>query len=319
MGRIYTLCTQVLVYLGPEIAPLLPAGQYPRRARLQDLGAGKWSGATDVPGVKELLQRRYFGRLWVVQELILSPHVVIRIRDVDFHSDGATSGNLWSAELGELAHWVQYTSRGAPLEFDLHQAMRLIFSTIYADPRDRIFGVMGIMSEDSPHLAPDYSLSVQQAFIGVFAYLVAVRGMGRLLKLSREIFGPASVPSWVPDWTSWERWQSIFHHQPDPDIYKEDIFQKVYEEAKESAPTLDGLIIFAFFRIPVRYRWANPLRRETSFSVNSTTGSLRAGMVRLVALEHVPRLLRQLKSVDLMLFEIPCGEHHVYLCFQASN
>jgi hypothetical protein len=170
---------------------------------------------------------------------------------------------------------------------------------------------MGIMSGDSPHLAPDYSLSVQQAFIGVFAYLVAVRGMGRLLTLSRGISGPASVPSWIPE--SWERWQSVFHHRPDLDIYREDIFRKVYLEARKYAPTLHGDNTFAFFRIPLRYRWASPLRRETSFSVNSTTGSLRAGMVRLVALDHVPRLLRQLEGVDLMLFEVPCGEHHVYL------
>ncbi|KAK3309968.1 heterokaryon incompatibility protein-domain-containing protein [Chaetomium strumarium] len=323
MGRIYTICMQVLVYLGPEVAPLLPTGQYPRRARLQDLRlmrAGRWSGVTDVPvpgGVKELLQRRYFSRLWVVQELILSPRVVIRTGDVDFHSDGATSGKLWSGELGDPAHWVQYTFKAAPLELDLHQVMRLTFSAGCADPRDRVFGVLGIISGDSPHLAPDYSLSVQHVFIDLYSHLIAARGMGRLLVLHPGVSGdsgPASTPSWVPGWASWERWQAVFDRPPELGASDRDVIFKTSSAIQQYDPTIDrGAATITFLRLPVRYRWANLSRRGAPFGVDSATGTLRASMVRLAVLDHVPRLVSQLKDASLMLFELPCGKHHVYL------
>jgi hypothetical protein len=45
MGRTYSDCSQVIVYLGPDIAPRLPSGRHPRRRKLQDLGifsASEW-------------------------------------------------------------------------------------------------------------------------------------------------------------------------------------------------------------------------------------------------------------------------------------
>ncbi|KAK4119560.1 hypothetical protein N657DRAFT_637215 [Parathielavia appendiculata] len=102
-GRIYASCTQVVVYLGLDVAPVLPEGRYLRRAKLRKFGSKDIEQASGVRGVKELLQGRYFSRLWVVQELILSPQVVIRIGEVDIQADGTTTGNQWGSEPGSLA------------------------------------------------------------------------------------------------------------------------------------------------------------------------------------------------------------------------
>ena len=39
-------------------------------------------------GVRQLLKKRYFGRLWIVQELILAVRVVVRIGYVNYHHSG---------------------------------------------------------------------------------------------------------------------------------------------------------------------------------------------------------------------------------------
>ncbi|KAK4234976.1 hypothetical protein C8A03DRAFT_37191 [Achaetomium macrosporum] len=134
----------VVVYLGPDAAPLLPPGRYPRRARLRDLGTGEFKDVGGTKGIHGLLQRRYFSRLWVVQELILSPRVVIRVGDIDFQSDGATSGNMRKPSGSPVGDselsWVWYASRGGPLDKFLPDVIKLTLSLACADPRDRVFG-----------------------------------------------------------------------------------------------------------------------------------------------------------------------------------
>ncbi|KAK4033346.1 heterokaryon incompatibility protein-domain-containing protein [Parachaetomium inaequale] len=305
MGRIYTLCTQVIVYLGPDLAPLLPDGE------LRELRKWDWDGVKGARGVKKLLQKRYFSRLWVVQELILSPRVVIRIGDVDFQSDGATSGSLWSAEAEGLAPWARHASRGAPLDLDFLQVMQLTLSSDCADPRDRIFGVMGIISDESRRLEPDYSLSLLHVFVGLFAHLLIVKGMRRLLALASGVSGPASVPSWVPDWTSWDRWQAVFaprEVQSASDLYRKT--QDLRALMTDRGPRGHNLVSV---HLSLRYRRAGSLFRSSAFGIDPTTAALRAKMIRLLGLGSMPKFVGQLGQDSLMLFETPCGNHGIYL------
>jgi hypothetical protein len=311
MGRIYTMCTQVVVYLGPDVAPLLPDGKYPRRARLQEFGSMDVEKVSGVRGVKELLQRRYFSRLWVVQELILSPRVVIRIGDVDFQSDGATSGHLWWSESDGLAAWVQHTSKGAPLDLDLLQVMRLTFSTACADPRDRLFGIMGIISDESWLLQPDYSRPVQEVFIGLFAYLVIVKGMRNLLTYASGVYGPPTAPSWVPDWTLWHNWFLVFVSINPLGGRRGGSFsdQVMSVLTTDIPPSYESA-----FTLPLQiYRRPTSHGLEAIFHIHTTTGALRARMVRLLTVTSVPKKVGVLDGAVERMFEARYGKHSIYL------
>ena len=293
MGQIYTACTQVVVYLGPDVAPVLPAGRHPRRMRLAEFGksGGTGLGPSGVQGVEELLKRRYFSRLWVVQELILSPRVVIRIGDIDFQSDGTTSGRLWELEAKALAPWVQHTSRGAPLGLDLVRMMQLTFSTSCADPRDRLFGLMGVVSNKSSNFEPDYSLPVQAVFIGLFAHLLLAKGLRNLLALGSGVSRNGSVPSWVPDWTSWDQWRAVFEYRPGSGagVDERDPFtstisalraQRLWHFNHELASVL----------LPLRYRPAGcPCHGATLAGVDPMSGSILAENLAPVLLPLHPR------------------------------
>lgn len=103
MGMIYAECTRVVCYLGPDMAPDLPVDRFPRRYRLHELGSSHVHlgvgedasrGYPSPLTLETLLQRRYFSRLWVVQELLLSKRTLIRVGGTDFWTDIGTA-LLW--------------------------------------------------------------------------------------------------------------------------------------------------------------------------------------------------------------------------------
>ena len=330
MARIYTLCTQVVVYLGPDVTPVLPSGRYPRRMRLSEFE--KAPGKERIK-VRELLQRRYFSRLWVVQELILSPRVVICVDDIDFYSDGATSGDLWTSEAADLAPWVRHMSKGTPLDLDLLQVMRLTSPTICADPRDRLFGVMGTVSDASWHLDAEYSIPVQHVFLGLFARLLMEKGMVHLLSCGSGPAGPPSVPSWVPSVASWDEWRRVFE-QPTRNTRR--VLRSSFVVIVKKKPWKDTI---ATIGLPLKYgplgapchgtipadekpgkrfqalHLVGSARHDTALlGVDRMTGALRARMARLLALNSAPEPVAALEGDrSLTLFQVRYGYDTLYM------
>ncbi|KAK7448562.1 hypothetical protein Landi51_06238 [Colletotrichum acutatum] len=222
MARIYSECVRSVVYLGPDIAIPLD-GNYPRRRRLHELEVGltvpKMPADSIVPRpmlrLRAILGRKYFSRVWVVQELLLSQNTVIRIGDVDFWVDpiGATYLSLrvsnWKWE-STSAPWIQHLTQGAPGLKDLSELLLLTSKSHSTDPRDRVFGLFGIMPKIGEHstrryaaapslskhgLQADYSLSANHVFIGIFAYSLLVLKKPELLYQASGLTGPRDYPS----------------------------------------------------------------------------------------------------------------------------
>ena len=92
MGQIYSQCTQVVVWLGSDLVLQTP-GVYPRRHRLSELGHSTFPRLPSQEeehgspqqnlDISTLLERRYFSRVWVIQELILAPRVIVPIGDLN--------------------------------------------------------------------------------------------------------------------------------------------------------------------------------------------------------------------------------------------
>lgn len=87
------------------------------------------------------------------------------------------------------------------------------FSVQAHDPRDHIYGVLGLLSDDDreePDLQPDYSLDVSQTYTKAARYLLHKVGLEKMLQLvvgqPRNI---TTLPSWVPDWTTMKLFTDI--------------------------------------------------------------------------------------------------------------
>jgi len=172
---------------------------------------------------RKILTRRYFNRVWIIQELILAPSVVFHVAGVDFWTDRSglsrleTAPATWNWDTTG-APWLQHIAQKAFPTSDLYDILRLTSKSRASDPRDRVFGILGLIQPDHEGAArpfdtpprPDYSLSAQQVFIGLFAHLIINGKVDRLLQHAVGVPESGSFPSWVPDWTSQQSWESIF-------------------------------------------------------------------------------------------------------------
>ncbi|CAH0050607.1 unnamed protein product [Clonostachys solani] len=265
MSRIYSSGNRVILYLGPDIAmPLY--GKHPRRRRLHEIADGTIAPNLPAPqpvdssgrrsyvqspgDLKALLGRRYFSRIWVIQELLLSQRAVMRVGDVDFWTDPTTSVyfsiNLpeWSWEQTDAA-WMQYISQGAASISTLRDLLLLTSHCRATDPRDRLFGLLSIMPDmsnpsaegdasqvEGSGLHADYSLSSQHVYIGLFAYCLLNLGHFNILyhasgNLSRW---KAYYPTWAPDWTSRATRRALFDG---PELTSEQVEAEIRDNIQE--------------------------------------------------------------------------------------
>ena len=223
MGFIYRNSRRVVVYLGEDVVTIA-SGQHPLRRRLEDAippQTATFMGIDNqdlVAGNAEinlgrLLQRRYFSRVWVIQELLLASQVTIRADDLELRMDAATSETIlrrhpnfeWS---DTSAPWMELACRGKLSRFNIMQVMALTANSKASDPRDKVYGLLGLVDKDSPgdSLPPDYSLSPIQVNIGVAAHCLLDLKFCEVLGMN-----PRPPPS---SWISFldARYATIIHH-----------------------------------------------------------------------------------------------------------
>jgi hypothetical protein len=158
-----------------------------------------------------LLDRPWFSRLWVWQEIFLSNRrAVVRCGNTEFNwsdfrrtlltlrrkRDEGIPAGLY-AKVGHLKHLL---GSFQPNNFERlieHSARKTC-----ADPRDHIYGLLGlVIPRFSCLIKPDYSLSVSEVFIQ--AHLAHLETYGTLDLLARcgvQVW-QADLPTWTPQWS----------------------------------------------------------------------------------------------------------------------
>ena len=208
MERIYKRCMRTVLYLGPDAAPVLWDGRFPRRRDFHDI---------DVQTLQGMLARRYFRRTWVIQELVLSPHVVVRLGDTDYHIWAASMDRFKTATQWELestsAPWFEHLTQQELRVHDPCDALQLTSHSRCSDPRDRLFGILSLLSKKDEFggmsLRADYSISNQHMWIGFFAYCLLKCGATWFLYRAAGSTAAGIVPSWIPNWNSTTSWESF--------------------------------------------------------------------------------------------------------------
>ncbi|KAK7964121.1 hypothetical protein PG988_011095 [Apiospora saccharicola] len=163
MGHIYSRCSRVVVWLGHDLVQDSPK-RYRRRRPLQEIRV-EIGNQTMIEGI---LRRRYFSRMWVIQEMVLAPMSIFPIGQVDYVATHNTPNELlqmlgcekWdTVKFGWLQYMHDITKFDGQNLFDVLE--RISVSEMRAtDPRDKIFSVLGLLqSSTSVTLKPDYSLS----------------------------------------------------------------------------------------------------------------------------------------------------------------
>ena len=87
MGSIYGLFTRVIVYLGDNIVQRLGRGERRSRHWMHEIDETlKLTGKTIPLTLGGILDREYFKRTWIIQEVLLAETVIIPIGKCDFRA-----------------------------------------------------------------------------------------------------------------------------------------------------------------------------------------------------------------------------------------
>ncbi|KAI1749037.1 heterokaryon incompatibility protein-domain-containing protein [Xylaria castorea] len=166
--------------------------------------------------VSRLFERAWWNRTWVVQEATLANDIVFMCGNVtiDWRSLWLLLENLW-------AH-SEWTTRVIPnggnllltsapartilwmrqkqSTFDLLQVLYHLRPSQVSDPKDKIYGVLGLASDSESMVPrPDYAASLTQINISLLSNMTAARGDLDWLTLVHSYSGSEDKPSWLPD------------------------------------------------------------------------------------------------------------------------
>ncbi len=194
-----------------------------------------------VEALVHLFQRDYWKRLWVVQEVFNAKAIMVfcggttelpwRVyqkaahmfqyhkKDLDSLSSAtsvqSSSLNLALPSPFSYSQVLVYEGPNSLLDMDsansllregsLLNIMRAYRRKLASDPRDKIFGILGVLPEDvRKEFLVDYSLSIKEVYTNVADFLLSTTNCLDVICESIHFpkqAGVANLPSWVPDWS----------------------------------------------------------------------------------------------------------------------
>ncbi|KAK1831888.1 heterokaryon incompatibility protein-domain-containing protein [Podospora conica] len=228
MAHIYSECRQAVVYLGDDVVKATAPGQYPPRKRLEDsIGTLPASHAALVDEAKgmvdidRLLNRRYFSRVWIIQELILPRQVAIPVGTMELYADKDTGPSLRSRPgMIAAAPWLTAVGQrqiATEQQGSIYSILLTTSKSHATDPRDKVFGAHALINndvDDREALRPNYSLSCLHVFFGAFSHCLIKLKRTELLCNAAGASARTGYPSWTPDWTSPGATQHWFLKRP---------------------------------------------------------------------------------------------------------
>ncbi|KAH8807101.1 heterokaryon incompatibility protein-domain-containing protein [Xylogone sp. PMI_703] len=177
----------------------------------------------ELLALRDLASRQWFQRIWIVQEIALAPEAILVCghRSITWEEfifgfgmtfiNGAEASGGWNPDknyIGTLVQIRKYAhtagsthNEGSSAVLDILHECRTFEST---DPRDKIYGLLGIASRNSggAFIDIDYSKSVESVYLDTAKRILSTSENLDFLSIHR---GPGDLaqrlPSWVPDWT----------------------------------------------------------------------------------------------------------------------
>jgi hypothetical protein len=221
---------EILPSIVPATQPNSPPTEIEVTRRTAKLGGRKWTA------VNRLLDRPWFSRVWVLQEVVLSTGYVQFL--VGNH------GIAWSDVIDVLGHlqrldsiqligsippgpidaltvatfplaWTQMrlslmlANKRSNKDLSLEDSIQFAQTCQATNPRDKIYGLYGManVTEPDPEIAPDYNKPVEWIYLQVSAYIITQNDSLRLLSdagIAWENRIP-SLPSWIPNYNLYDR------------------------------------------------------------------------------------------------------------------
>jgi hypothetical protein len=341
MRQIYGDSERVIVFLGEDIIKNTP--EFPTYRDLDDINlcpsygnlipsttprnsistvSGPQMQLGVVDNLTKLLQRAYFSRVWMIQELIASNRAVIRVGNVDFRAEAGIIYRLSRQRGGTFswsrtrAPWLQYLGQKmvSPTRArDIVSLAALTSRCRASDPRDRIFAIGQLLSDVKlrESLAADYTLSFRHVAIGFFAHALLVAGKSFFLDHAGSLYS-THTPSWVPECRSDKAWERALMNAIPRDI---DVTPYTAIDTVDCQVYLDDTSVITVREMITVYDYHPAYAKP---AIDSATGALSMDLTHLFRFEHKPKILQT--HGNLYLYEVitrTYREPSTRLCFFA--
>jgi hypothetical protein len=175
-------------------------------------------------GFQDIHNRRWWSRIWVIQEEALSQTAFLVcgakatpydsfqfLFEAILYGDGSNSVRLWkflyeSRDHALIRSYARLPYLGSPSMLKNVSRFLILTRRLQAsDPRDHVFGLLGISEAMKDALPPpDYSKSAAWLFTEVAKTLMEGQHSIDLLRFASNIETNLTLelPSWVPDWSN---------------------------------------------------------------------------------------------------------------------
>ncbi|KAG8165466.1 hypothetical protein KVR01_004018 [Diaporthe batatas] len=176
----------------------------------------------EVTALNKLMSLKFFDRIWTVQEFILPSHVgmvlgTIRCEEALERLVSMDERDLWKhdpvyggcckaaiekvpdlpALILDLYENTVTLRHMRKRQLTVHQALEHFRTRNVKDPRDKIFGLLGLTDPSTRQLI-DYKLSKKRVYIGSVRYGLRTTNSLRPLMRLPESNHDTALPSWVP-------------------------------------------------------------------------------------------------------------------------
>lgn len=203
MPQIYANATKVIVYLGEAAGAsdqLLNA--------INELRFGAALGSDLQTHIQEFLGRRWFGRVWCLQEVAMANYVemICGARTLPFERLVLANLDKCAFKSGErlplILRLPMQEKHSLENLYDLLENARI--SCAASDPRDMVYALLGLFHGNAKFmLQPDYEISVAEVYNKTTEFLMNYhKSLNFLTQAQRRTTGSAPMASWAIDWTA---------------------------------------------------------------------------------------------------------------------
>ncbi|KAK1621634.1 heterokaryon incompatibility protein-domain-containing protein [Colletotrichum phormii] len=365
MGQIYSRCSQGWAWMGNDLVRDDLQG-LPERRWLHELGTTSGHTVSSSENnmsaeprrmsadmdILKLLKRKYFGRVWIIQELVLAPRVLIPIGNVISAADHITARKLTTSEKESAntrefswndteAPWLKYMAQGRIDGSGLWEIMALTAKSDASDFRDKLYGILGLLSfgSNSNPLQPNYAISARHMVIGFFAHCL-VNDRNPQLFFAAQGHAAHEGVSWIPAWETQRSWEQVFvepfelvydfYQSGASDPEHRIIIQLKYDHFKRigiqfikssGVPWMSVNIRLDVLKMEVRFHDERNLRQNfcqiypwhRDITVDSNTGSISLWLTRLASVGSAPVEALEEFIDDLTLYRINTGPGQSFL------
>ncbi|KAI0203751.1 heterokaryon incompatibility protein-domain-containing protein [Astrocystis sublimbata] len=207
--------------------------------KIPEESIGTGPSEAEVSALYKLLDRPYFRRCWIIQEIALGRKSILKCGDHELPWDVFHSGALLCFYLGwhgaeskttlfnpvfKLDSARSSAVNGSDIyELELLELLRNFRTAAATDPRDKVFSLLGltVTDLDELELTADYRLETEEVYMQVTKAIIAYCDTLDIFAVPRGNTAlAAKLPSWVCDWSDTkEQLHSYFarEHSGNPD------------------------------------------------------------------------------------------------------